>query len=299
LSTLFRRPSAYTLVAALLVSVCASCFAAGASAPLDLNDPAQRLDAYIRTVGDTSGKESYSYASAIVYAHVPGEKPRALFGLEVVGASRFLKIDGGYQRLHREIGFYTDLKTGEVLQRWFNPYLQREVEVLAIQNDPVNRKFVLGERTTYNYQQVGNDIVFYREVPLRYPNPIDPTSYPQYSSGEFYEAIEMFNNFVSRKDLQNRKLTSVPSTSSWTRMGPWLPWMEMGRHQGYLLYHSRGFKPQNGVAGLPPKLRAQVAAVDPKYLSAPETLVTPDETSWTYFKKLLDARKAAAQPPRY
>ena len=40
----------------------------------DLSDPEQLLDAYIRTVGDTSGKEVLLYASVVVIGMHPGEK---------------------------------------------------------------------------------------------------------------------------------------------------------------------------------------------------------------------------------
>jgi hypothetical protein len=86
----------------------------------------------------------------------------------------------------------------------------------------------------------------------------------------------------------------VPSTGTWTRFGPWLPWMEMGAHQGYLVYHSRAFKPANGLEGLPPRLREYIARDNPKFLEAPDRYTEPDETSWTFFKRTLDARKKAA-----
>lgn len=269
------------------------------SATIDLAAPRERLEAYVRANGDTSGAPVATWASGRVYAYVPGEKPRALFGLEVLGMSRFQKIEGGYLRLHREIGFYTDLTTGEVLKTWKNPWLQREVEVIPIQNDPVNRRFTV-ENTTFSVLESGDDVMFYREVPLRYPNPLDPATYPENSSGEFYEAIEMFNTFVQRQALADPRQTSVPSTGSWTRFGPWLPWMEMGSREGYLLYHSRSLKPREGLDALPARLRQHVATNYPKYLEAPATFTSPDETSWTFFKKVLDARKAApasASPP--
>jgi hypothetical protein len=208
--------------------------------------------------------------------------------------SRYEKSDGGYLRLHREIGYYTDLKTGEVIRRWFNPWLQREVDVIPIQNDPVNRRYT-AQNSNYSFNVSGDDIVFYREVPLRYPNPLDRATYPLNSSGDFYEAMEMFTTFIRRDQLDNPKLTSVPSTGTWTRFGPWLPWMEMGAHQGYLVYHSRAFKPANGLEGLPVRLREYIAKDNPKYLSAPEKFTEPDETSWTYFKKALDERRKKPQ----
>jgi hypothetical protein len=278
-----------------LLMLAAGVFAATAQAAskLDLADPVQALDAYVRANGDTSGKPVATWATGVVYAYVPGDRPRPVFGLEVLGMSRFLKIDGGYQRLHKEVGYYTDLQTGKVIDRWFNPWLQREVEVVHIQNDPVNRKF-LTSRINFKINEAGDEIAFYREVPLRYPNPLDRANYPLYSSGDFYEAIEMFNTFARRHELENRRLTSVSSTGSWSRLGPWLPWMEMGAHQGYLLYHSRALKPAEGLAALPASLVDEVRRRHPSYLEAPTELREPDETSWTFFKKLIDERRRAS-----
>lgn len=278
-------------VAGLLAG--AATLAAGKAPRIDLADPAQRLEAYVRANGDSSGKPVVSWGTGKVYGYVPGEKPRALFGLEVVGVSRFHKIEGGYLRLHREIGYYTDLDTGEVIRRWFNPWLQREVEVIPIQNDPVNRRFTL-QNSAFEYDVSGDDIVFHREVPLRYPNPLDRSTYPLNSSGDFYEAMEMFTTFIRRDQLANPKLTSIPSTGTWTRFGPWLPWMEMGAHEGYLVYHSRAFKPVDGLDGLPQRLREYIAQDNPKYLEAPEKFTEPDETSWTFFKRTLDERRRKA-----
>jgi hypothetical protein len=284
-----------TIVVAGLAALVGS--TAPAARELDLRDPAQQLDAYVRANGDTSGRPSATWATGTVYGYVPGEKPRALFGLAVLGMGRYQRIDDGFLRLSREVGYYTDLKSGAVLDRWFNPWLQREVRVVPIQNDPVNRRFTLAN-ITFRIDEVGEDVAMYREVPLRYPNPLDRANYPLHSSGDFYEAMEMFNTFVRRRDLANAKLTSVASTGSWTRLGPWLPWMEMGAHQGYLVYHSRSFKPAQGLAGIPTWLIEHVRQNHPKYLDAPTEFTAPDETSWTYFKKQLDAERKAAGASR-
>jgi hypothetical protein len=38
----------------------------------------------------------------------------------------------------REIVFYRDIKTGEILKTWHNPYTDRTVDVVPIANDPFN-----------------------------------------------------------------------------------------------------------------------------------------------------------------
>jgi len=259
---------------------------------LDLGTPEGVLDAYVRANGDTSGKDRLTYGTTTVYAFVPGEKGRALFRLEVVGASRYERVDGGYRRLHREVGYYTDLATGEVLRRWHNPFIEREVEVIPIRNDPVNREFVVDRQTGatgIRYYEDRDWVIFYREIPLRYPNPLPRAGYPRHSSGDFYEAMELFNTFVKREDLEGGA-TAVPSSGSWSRIGPWLPWMEMGNSQGWLVYHGRSVA-LDSPDDLPAALRSHIESRDAKFLRAPEEWGGRNETSWTVFKQVIDERR--------
>lgn len=266
-----------------------------ASAPLhaetvDLSDTQQLLDAYVKTVGDTSGEETVVYAQSTVFAFTPGQRGQPIMGMEIVGVKRYERIEGGWQRVQREIAFYTDLETGEILKHWDNPWLQREVRVLPVLNDPVNRRHVIDEQGGgwgISYMEVGDEIIFHREVPLRYRNPLPFAEYPLHSRGDWYEAMELFNNFVRRSDLENPDLTSAPSTGSWSRIGPWLPWMEMGNREGWLVYHGRSVK-VGGVEDLPAHVLEAIRNDYPQYLRAPEGWSEPSETSWTYFKKVLD-----------
>lgn len=285
------RSTVYTVLPALLLGIVTG---TGSSFAYDLTDPRDRIDAYVKTVGDIGGKESFTYATVVVMAMVPGQKGRKLFTLEVVGASRFLPIEGGYQRLHREVGLYTNLATGEVMSTWNNPLLGRDVEVIHIQNDPVNFPFTVELQSgpfRILYDELGDYVAFHREIPLRYPSALTRAEYPLHSAGDWYEAAELFNSFVSRADLEDEAITSALEIGSWSRVGPWLPWMEMADSPGYLLYHGRSTKLMRGVDDIPDRLRVYMEKNLSDYLSAPTEFEEPNETSWTYFKKVLDARK--------
>lgn len=260
---------------------------------LDLSDPREVVDAYVKTVGDVSGRQSFTYATVVVMAMVPGERGRKLFSLEVIGASRFLPIEGGWQRLHREVGLYTDLQTGAVMSSWRNPFVDRDVEVIHIRNDPVNFTYTEAQQSgPYRIlvDDFGEVLAFHREIPLRYPSALTRADYPLHSAGDWYEAAELFNSFARREELEDATLTSVQEFGTWSRVGPWLPWMEMGDRPGYLLYHGRSNKLLGGVDEIPERLRAWMAEHAPKYLGAPDEFAEPNETSWTYFKKVLDER---------
>lgn len=290
------RLLSFPLSLCLSALLCLPAQAADPEGMPDLSDPEQLLDAYIRTVGDTSGTEVLLYASVVVIGMHPGEKGQKLFGLEVLGASRFLPIEDGYQRLHREVGLYTDLQTGEVLGRWDNPWSGESVEVIHIQNDPVNFPFTVEtQRGPYRvkFDDLGHTIGFHRQIPLRYPNPLPMAQYPKHTANDWYEAAELFNSFVTKADLADRSKTSLPEVGTWSRTGPWLPWMEMADRPGYLLYHGRSVKLMNGLDDLRPELRAHIETHYPTYTGAPDTFESPNDTSWTYFKKVLDARAEA------
>ena len=102
-------------------------------------------------------------------ACTPARRARSCFGLEVLGASGFLPLEDGYQRLHREVGLYTDLETGEVMARLDNPWSGESVEVIHVQNDPVNFSFTVEtQRGPYRvkFDDLGHTVGFYRQIRL-------------------------------------------------------------------------------------------------------------------------------------
>ena len=68
----------------------------------------------------------------------------------------------------------------------------------------------------------------------------------------------------------------------------------MGPRPGVMIYHSQSFKFMNGWSELPPKIRAWVEKNQAKYLEPPATWegLGRNETTWSYSKKVIDARRA-------
>ncbi len=70
----------------------------------------------------------------------------------------------------------------------------------------------------------------------------------------------------------------------------------MADRPGHLLYHGRSSKLMGGIDDLSPRLRSYIAQNFAKYLKAPNKFEQPNETSWTYFKQVLDAKRADRLP---
>ncbi len=96
----------------------------------------------------------------------------------------------------------------------------------------------------------------------------------------------MFQFFFSEADINNPDMANVPAEISWTRIGPWLPWMKMGQRPGNMVYQCSGFK-INGdeYDSMPAPFREYIQKHHPEYRHAPDEFSRPNETSWTYFKK--------------
>jgi hypothetical protein len=283
-----------TRAAAALLVLTAALVAAPPAAAQDIFTPAGQLDTYMRVRGDASGKEVFANWWVTMFAVVPGERPRPIMRLEGFNVGRFVKAaDGSAEWLSREVAYYRDLATWQILDEWRNPFTNEVNKVLQVANDPVNGRFAAPSSETparFPFMVSGNEVFLRLDVPLQYPNPLTPADYPAESSGAMYLASEHFTFFAKKSDLDNARLSSVPSTWAWARTGPWLPWMKMGQRPGYLLYSGHGRKFER-FEDLPADIRDYTKANYPEYQTAPSSYVTPNETSWTYYRKKFPVKK--------
>lgn len=276
---------------------------AGAAPALDLSKPEDSYQAMLRVVGDLSGKPVFKDWDATIFAQLPGEKARPILRTIGFNAGRLIKqADGSYHWVTREVSFYVDLKTGQIIDSWANPFNGKTVKVVQVANDPVSNKFPLVEPgkpnpfAAFSKFEVRGDVAWMRwDVPLKYPNELKPADYPEESHGDTYIASEHFHFFVATAEAQADKPTSTATHYSWFRTGPWLPWMRMGTTPGVLLYSGNGRK-YDSFEALPEQLREYTRKHYPKFMDAPTSFYQPNETSWSYYRKLREAEAAAARP---
>lgn len=288
------------LISSLLIWGCQEAASDGtasgnkASLNLDLNDPADNMTAFVKVRGSlNSGEEVIYYANGKIYGFVEGERDKPLMGFEMYNIGRSVKKgENSYELLTNEVLLYTDLKTGEVLESFENPYTGESVDVVHVWNSPVNQKQELEGRFGpwgVNHNKYGEDMICMNaDIFLAYPSPLSTQEFPKNSQSDLYEAAELFQFFFSEKDMNDPDKKSIDCTISWTRIGPWLPWLEMGQAQGNMVYQGAGYKlMEKDYDQMPKVLTEYVMANDPTYRHAPTEFSSPNETSWTYFKKQL------------
>ena len=260
----------------------------------DVADPQKYLDAFTRMRGDSKGGETLFYWSGTVYSWIPGEKRRELFGFEGFNIARTIPGEAGFKLLTREAAFFMDHQSGEILETWRNPFTNAEVPVIHIWNDPVNQDMEFGaEMLPYIHKMIpgtdlGDELAFYMDIFPFYNSPLPRKDFAEYSQNDMYQAAEFFQFFVNKSDLANMSLSTVPTTITWNRISPWMPFMKMGDRPGNLVFVCRGQKLMGGFDALPEHIKSYVLAKHPEFAHAPTEWTEPNETSWTYFRKLWD-----------
>ncbi len=267
---------------------------------LDLNNPDDviKMDRKIAS-SLKDGEECVYYWEGNVYTRIAGEKDRHLFhywGMNVRASKGFQDpVKGyGFKLVSRELLFYLDPKTKEVVRTWKNPWSNEEVEVIHVANDPVNMavSWANGERgpAKFRGQELEDKFLTTSEIPLFYSNPL-AGDYQDYVGGT-YHAMEIFNFIADKNELLDASKDKAFPVIAWSRISKFLPWMKMGDRQGYMIFSGTGKKLVGGFDAMPEGIKKEIALNYPAYKHAPSTDDTrPNETSWTYFKKMMDKKK--------
>ncbi len=273
--------------------------------PLDLTNPDDAVKALRKIQCSlTDGESAVYWWSGTVYSRVPGERDRLLFRYEGMNIRACATVSDpvrgyGYRMVSREALIYLDPTTGDVLRSWTNPWTGEKLDVVHIFNDPVNSRvptYAHGPNGPYRFDATfRNGRGWMRiEVPLFYANPL-AGDYQEYIGGQ-YHAMELFNFFFDEASLLDGGHNRVNSAQvSWVRVAQWLPWMKMGDRPGLVIYNGAGTRLASW-DDLPEVVKKELLATHPEYRQPPPLDDNrPNDTSWSVFKRIVDARRAESR----
>lgn len=288
-SSLASRAGALTL---LLV-------ACGATARgIDIGTPEGAVAAFRKIQCSTEdGRPTVYYWKGETYSRVPGEPDRLLFRFQGMNVRQCATVRDavrgtGFRQVSRELLFYEDPASGQIVDEWRNPWSGETVKVLHVANDPVNFRApifpVLADGKPYrtDIEVMGDHWWGTTTVPLFYPNPLGG-DYQEYVGGT-YHATDMFNFFGHMSDLADAGKHSADVSVAWARVSDWLPWMKMRGRAGLLYFNGAGRK-LDSYAELPESMRSAIEARAPLFRDPPPVDdQRPNETSWTSFRKQME-----------
>jgi hypothetical protein len=165
-----------------------------------------------------------------------------------------------------------------------------------VANDPVNMREPMfardkdGKPLSLNLERMGDVFVSRSEVPLYYSNVLNGAYQKQ--MGGMYQAMEIFTRFIPIKELLETNIASPKGTHlAWNRVSQWLPWMDMEGRPGQLIFVTAGNSVET-FDQLDPVLKDQITRNFPIYREPPPvTDSRPNETSWTYYKKVHEGKE--------
>ncbi len=164
---------------------------------------------------------------------------------------------------------------------------------MHLNNNPSNVEFKTADAAaTPEVWLLGDTACFIRDIFVTRPADMTVDDYPLYAQSNIYKFTELYHYFASRAELAKADKPSVAMVGSNTRVGNWFPWMQMGQRRGWLIsqVHSKKLK---SVKDLPKDVVDYWTKTDPGVFEAPTKVVGPNESSWSHFKKRIDAKRAA------
>ena len=288
-----------TLRTILLGAVALATISGASATTLDPGNPTDAFAIGKRVqCGPADGVPAVYHFAGKVYSRLDGEPDRLLFLVEGMNVRQCVAVSDpqkgkGYRLVSREVLFYLDPKTGTVLRQWANPWTGETVAVMHVHNDPVNSRPSFPDGKPSSIRREGRFLLMPIEVPLFYRNVLGG-EYQDYVGGD-YHAMEIFNFFMDAGEMLDTKNATAYPGVSWQRVSDWLPWMKMRGRQGGLIFTAMGTKLKSYDA-LPKVIKDEIALNYPSYTTPPPgDDPRPNDTTWTVFKRQIDAERAAAK----
>jgi len=275
--------------------------AAASNSKLDYSDPADNLYAFGKLWAGFENPVIGAF-HGLMYARIGNQRMVPVFGYTGTGVMLCKFDDNGDLWLKsRETGYFTDLKSGDILETWHNPFTDKTVEVYHFYNNVMIGKigkeipkFLMGgaddlptlmnEGTVFpdengNYpfilpwQFYGDDMMLSWDYTHEYTNPVTPEGWPRSSTGARINPSEHFTFNFSRQELEDRDIPTSRFTAGFTRLSQFWPFMEMGGTpyaEGALFGRMFSHKGLQGFADVPPKVLAYMEKNAPEYLTLPD-----------------------------
>jgi len=280
--------------------------AAAAKTGIDLTDPETHLNLFRKMSASTQdGEEVLIHYQGTVFGMVEDTVAVPLYGLQGLSPCRTFRLpDGTIRFLACEIGLFTDLATGQVIDSWRNPFTEETVEVFHLRNGPINYALTPQSPVDTNGWKLltkphdrpasgfyipatieGEELFLALDAQARRKNPLDPAKWKRESSGA--EVIYSEHNTWRARlaDLTNPRITAAHIFAAWHSMKPWRHWMLMGQRPGRIYNHLRARKIPS-LDQAPANIRAHAEKHFPEFLKAPPVWTGAYQDDWKHFINL-------------
>lgn len=275
-------------------------------AAFDFADPFRNLEAFGRLWGSYAPGGHLGVFHGTMYAIVGSEALIPLFDYAGTGITccRLLE-DGHLQMRGKETGFFCDTATGEVIDRWDNPFTGEQVDVFHFLNDrigavigPEMPRLTMGDAEpgvapaasvpfVLPWHVCGDEVLLDWHYAHSYRNPVDPMAWPRASTGPMINPSEHFVLYASLAELTDPSCPDAAFRGGFSRTSPWWPWMRMGAdHPGVMFGSLFSRTARRGHDDIPTGVRRRIEERHRDFLVPPDDWDTgPILSSWEAYAR--------------
>lgn len=239
--------------------------------------PSERLENMVRLRGDTSGKYVYLFNSGPSFLIIPGQVAVPFCDVETCAIDKFEQLDANtWQVTHHEVTHYVDHLTGELIDKIKNPItgeMVQPIHYLAGPGKPkiTSSQFSIEKQSEFlrvRENEIGKVLKVTLQAVGKYNDNLPQTEWPKASVGGVRRFADFVTYHAQKKDILNKRLSSIPLSSSVTLHEPWAPWHHMSGREGTYFAILSGEK-FNSADALPKKFRDHTEALYPGLLTNP------------------------------
>lgn len=252
-------------------------------------------DEFVKVRCEPNGQTDYFYALGTMSLQEDGKAPRHVFNFEGVDISRcfYDKAADRWWLLSRKITLYRDPVNNALLRFWTNPVTGESLNVL---------------HRTYDYQEFqipkqvstldsGTSRVVSFDYNTYVPNPLaDRPEYKAYAPYPFVQSSDAYK-YIFPARTEGETIDPRTTVLSYSRSGPFEPWMKMGDRPGRVFLNYSGYRVLT-FQDLPQELQDLISGRLPLFREAPACrLDLSIGTSWSRFEGQFKAYIAGDEFP--
>lgn len=242
-----RRGFALGGAAAALSGAGADAREAVSSLPYDLDRPEDNVALAARVKGSQTDATTYLQYFGEIFEVVPGRVQQPLFRLKGIAKSRWTRLsEHEYEFENYDHGLFCDKETGEVLERFDNPFTGEENVPLHYKSGPLKGalapKDERGRAYLLPWRLVGDQLSLTETSAGEREAYLDPDLWGAASTGPTMQFMTSSTYFADLRDIAKREIPAVPADHTWSFVAPFPAWMLMGQRPGYVLWVWSGRK---------------------------------------------------------
>jgi len=212
---------------------------------LDLSNRADFLTAVQKMRGALDERICMGYVKGVYYG-VVDQKITPLYGVLGGTFSRYKKnAEGNYDGRTFEVAYFTDWATGQLLEKFKNPYTGETVDVPQTRMGPSNITITADGLKIAGAEGRGL-VVSHRFLPARVVNDdvwiVDESvvATPPDFNGPKFAFNEVTTLQTTLSELNDPKLMQTATHVHFNGVVTWRPWLKMGDRPGHLLGNAAG-----------------------------------------------------------